>query len=119
MSDIMSSNHISSIMDDLGYSCCENPSTLKEVLSQFVGPTASLSHDHNNNKGEIPKEYDVALILATMARTHRGLEAASFPLYRTFPPANDQKADKGNSNDSSSKTGNINVFVEVLRELVR
>ncbi len=97
-------------MEDLGYSCCDNPSALKEVFSEFVG-----------EQQQPLKEYDVALILGMMARTHTGLEGASFPLYNTFPPvaSSTSGGDNNNNTESSSlKTWNINTFVEVLREQV-
>lgn len=83
-------------MQDLGYSCCESSQTLKEVFSET---STTL------------KEKDVALILSMMARTHSsldsGIKLASF------------KSASSEEKVSESKTWNINVFVEVVKELVK
>lgn len=82
-------------MEDLGYACCESAETLKEILSQF------------------PKleERDVALILGMMARTHTGCEGVD-SFITNFPPAAGEKF------ETRTKSWNVNIFTEVIKELV-
>jgi len=90
--------HISSMMEDIGYSCCESAVSFKDLLSQFP---------------EL-KEADIAQIIGVMARTHTVLEGG-VALYKDFPPTTDfSVSDKA---DQVAKSWNLNVFIDVMKEM--
>eukprot|EP01119_Soliformovum_irregulare_P023182 TRINITY_DN8072_c0_g1_i1.p1 TRINITY_DN8072_c0_g1~~TRINITY_DN8072_c0_g1_i1.p1 ORF type:complete len:2236 (-),score=833.72 TRINITY_DN8072_c0_g1_i1:325-7032(-) len=97
LDELAATCHISALMEDIGYSCCESPSTLKDLLAQF--PPLN--------------ELDVARIIGMMARTHAGLDASPQPLFVDFPPKQ-SNSDRGESN---LKTWNINIFSDVIKEM--
>lgn len=71
MQEIFSTYHISSMMEDIGYSCAETPASFRDILSQFPDL----------------KEADVAQILGMMSRTHSSLEGNKY-LYISFIDGN-------------------------------
>jgi hypothetical protein len=99
LAEATASCHISEMMEDLGYACCESQTTLKDVLQEFP---------------EL-KEMDIALILGMMARTNANLESG-LPFCRDFP-ASEPTIEK-DKQDSAPKGWNTNVFIDVLKELV-
>ncbi len=101
LADIVATQEISTIMEDIGYGCCENPATFKEILNQFPEM----------------KEQDVAKMLGMMIRTQNTLEGQGVSLYKDFPPTTDfTVTDKA---EQSAKSWNINTVVDVLKEMVR
>jgi hypothetical protein len=99
VSDVNDCCHVSGLMEEIGYSCCETPHNLRDILKEFP---------------EL-RESDVARIVGMMARTYTGLEGG-VGLY-DFPPTgfNAVVGDKP-LDSSSSKSWNIAVFVDVLKE---
>ncbi len=81
--------HPSQLMEDIGYSCCQTGTNLKELLRKF--PETS--------------ETDIARILAMMARTYAGLDADDVP--------------SASASATDNKGWNTDVFVDTLKELVR
>jgi hypothetical protein len=88
LSDIAGACHPSDLMQDIGYSCCQTTSNLKELLRQFP---------------EI-KEVDVAKILAMMTRTRTSLQDEE-----NHSQSNDKHADTA---------WNVEVLVDTLKEMV-
>eukprot|EP01114_Cavostelium_apophysatum_P013415 TRINITY_DN3247_c0_g1_i5.p1 TRINITY_DN3247_c0_g1~~TRINITY_DN3247_c0_g1_i5.p1 ORF type:complete len:2234 (+),score=701.16 TRINITY_DN3247_c0_g1_i5:75-6776(+) len=95
--ELATSTPIADLMEDLGYSCCDTAGALRDILREFPQPL---------------NEADVAKIIGMMARTHSNLEVG-LPLCKSFA---DSGAELFKSDAPQSKTWNLDVFVDVMKE---
>lgn len=108
ISTIQSMCHPSDLLQDAGYSICDSPQRLREVLGQFP----------NLN------EADIAKIIAMMARTHTGLSddqnsTLADVLHSAIAGPSDKKTkaeDKQKARKDQPQTWNVELFVNTILE---